>query len=103
MEKLIFPPAFRGNFQQPLSLPIESATVPVTTYRQSDLIRDYPACHVRSFHKREAPGIAEDKDGRDGCYSVRRGDLCAIFGKFSWRLGHLDVLWGVSSAWYDLA
>ena len=33
LEKLIIPPAFRGNFQQPLALPIESATVPIVTHR----------------------------------------------------------------------
>ena len=80
VEQMIIPSAFRGNFQQPLAPPIESATVPETTLQA---MRGYPACHIRNLHEREAPGIAEDRDSQDGCYNVRRGDLCTIFRKFS--------------------
>ena len=58
VEKLITPPAFRGNFQQPPAPLIESATVPISTHHA---IKGHPAFHTRNLYERVAPGIADDE------------------------------------------
>ena len=75
LEKLIIPPAFRSNFQQPLAPPIESASVRITTHKA---IKGHPALSYPKSPRMVAPGIAEDEayeDGQNGRYGVRRGDL----------------------------
>ena len=58
VEKLIIPPAFRGNFQQRLAPLIESATVPISTHHA---IKGHPTYHTRNLYERVAPGIADDE------------------------------------------
>ena len=74
VEKLIIPPAFRGNFQQPLAPLIESATVSISTHHA---IKGHPAYHTQNIYERVVPGIADDE-----AYS----DLCTIIGKLAGRL-----------------